>query len=430
MMAHGPTGPVRVRVCAVWAPGALHRRVVETMIQTAAGYKLAVAGALLAVGASLAGCDRPQAKNEADGASAAPTVTVSRPLVEAMIDWDEYTGRFDAIDTVEIRARVSGYLDAIDFKDGQMVAKGDLLYVIDPRPFERAVEQAKAELAQSQTKADNLVADVERGKPLVERRIMSEKMFEDRANLLKEAQAAVKVSQARIATAELELSFTRIAAPIAGRISRSTVSQGSWVSAGGASNPTLLNVIVSQDPIHIYFDVSENNYIKYKRLAERGVGSGAAQLGTNVEVALPDETAFAHRGQLDFIDNRLDAGTATLRVRAVLDNKAQLFSPGMFARVRLAGSGRYDAVLLPDEAVATDQGRKYVLAVGEDGTVARKTVRLGPATNGLRVIREGVDAGDWVITKGLQRVRPGEKVQASREAIKVSHSATGRAAAP
>ena len=392
------------------------------MTETTAGYRLAVASALLAVGASLAGCDRPEAKNEANGATAAPAVTVSRPLVESMIDWDEYTGRFDAIDTVEIRARVSGYLDTIAFKDGQMVAKGDLLYVIDARPFERAVEQAKAELGQSQTKADNLVADVERGRPLVERRIMSEKMFDDRTNLLKEAQAAVKVSQARIATAELELSFTRIAAPIAGRVSRSSVSQGSWVSAGGASNPTLLNVIVSQDPIHIYFDVSENNYIKYKRLAERGAGSGAAQLGTSVEVALPDETVFAHHGQLDFIDNRLDAGTATLRVRAVLDNKAQLFSPGMFARVRLAGSTRYDAVLLPDEAIATDQGSKYVLVVADDGTVSRKTVRLGPVANGLRVIREGLATGDWTVTKGLQRARPGQKVEASREQIKLSHS--------
>jgi multidrug efflux system membrane fusion protein len=390
------------------------------MIEACAGRVAAVVGLLMATGAFLAACDRPQAKNEAKG-SAAPAVTVSRPLIEPIIDWDEYTGRFDAIDTVEVRTRVSGHLDVVAFKDGQMVQKGDLLYVLDPRSFERALEQAKAELAQAQTKADNLIADVERGKPLVERRIMSEKMFEDRSNLLKEAQAAVKVSQAKTATAELELSFTRITAPIAGRISRSTVSQGSWISAGAASNPTLLTTIVSQDPIHVYFDVSENNYIKYKRLAERDGGSGAAQPGTVVELALPDEATFAHKGQLDFIDNRLDAGTATLRVRAVVDNKAQLFSPGMFARVRLAGSRKYDAVLLPDEAIATDQSSKYVLVVADDGTVSRKTVRLGPVVNGLRVIREGVGAEDWTVTKGLQRARPGEKVQASREQIKLSH---------
>lgn len=399
------------------------------MIDRYAGGRLAVVGIVMAAGAVLAGCERPQARDEAkaSAAAAAPAVTVSRPLIEPMIDWDEYTGRFDAIDTVEIRARVSGHLDTIAFKDGQTVQKGDLLYVIDPRPIERALEQAKAELGQSQIKADNLVADVERGKPLVERKIMSEKMFEDRTNLLKEAQAAVKVSEAKIATAELELSFARITAPIGGRISRSTVSQGSWVSAGGASNPTLLNTIVSQDPIHIYFDVSENNYIKYKRLAERGDSSGAARLGTTVELALPDEATFSHKGELDFIDNRLDAGTATLRVRAVFDNKAQLFSPGMFARVRLAGSTKYEAVLLPDEAIATDQGSKYVLVVADDGTVSRKTVRLGPVANGLRVIRDGVGAGDWTITKGLQRARPGQKVQASRESIKVSQSRTGGA---
>lgn len=399
------------------------------MIDWFSGGRL-VAGLLATVGLALAACDRPQAQNEAKASTAtAPAVSVSRPLIESMVDWDEYTGRFDAIDTVEIRARVSGYLDSVAFKDGQMVQKGDLLYVIDPRPFERVLEQAKAELGQSRTKADNLVADVERGKPLVERRIMSEKMFEDRSNLLKEAQAAVKVSEAKIATADLELSFTRMTAPIAGRMSRSTVSQGSWISAGGVSNPTLLTTVVSQDPIHIYFDVSENNYIKYKRLAERGGSSGAA-LGTTVEVALPDETTFTHKGQLDFIDNRLDAGTATLRVRAVLDNKAQLFSPGMFARVRLAGSSKYDAVLLPDEAIATDQGSKYVLVVADDGTVSRKTVRLGPVVNGLRVIRDGVGAEDWTITKGLQRARPGQKVQANRETIKLSQSVTSSTAAP
>ena len=196
-----------------------------TMHDASARRGVAVIGLVMIAGALLAACDRPQAKNEAKG-SAAPAVTVSRPLIEPIIDWDEYTGRFDAIDTVDVRTRVSGHLDVVAFKDGQIVQKGDLLYVLDPRSFERALEQAKAELAQVQTKADNLVADVERGKPLLERRIMSEKTFEDRSNLLKEALAAVKVSQAKTATAELELSFTRITAPIAGRISRSSRQSG------------------------------------------------------------------------------------------------------------------------------------------------------------------------------------------------------------
>lgn len=387
------------------------------------GAALALCIAVMALGAVLAGCDRPQAQGAAKSAPAQgtlPSVTVSKPLIETIVEWDEYTGRFEAIDSVEVRARVSGYLDEIAFKDGQTVTKGTLLFVIDPRPFERVLEQAEAELAQAQTKADNLVADVERGKPLVERRIMSEKAFDDRANLLKEAQAAVKVARAKVATAALDVSFTRITAPIDGRISRTNVSPGNWVSAGGTSNPTLLTTIVGQDPIYVYFDVSENNFIKYRRLAERDESASAGQLGALVEVALPDETGFAHRGKLDFIDNRLDAGTATLRVRATLDNKAQLFSPGMFARVRLAGSPSYAAVLLPDEAIGTDQGNKYVLVVGDDGVVTRKAVRLGPLSNGMRVIREGAGPSDWVIVNGLQRARPGQKVEAVREPLKAS----------
>lgn len=386
---------------------------------------LAIIGALLVAGFAVTGCDRPEARNEGKAPGTAPiaAVSVSRPVVEDTIEWDEYTGRFDAVDTVDVRARISGYLDEVSFKDGQMVEKGALLFLIDPRPFERARDQAQAELAQAQTKADNLVSDVERGKPLLERRIMSEKTYEDRANLLREAQAAVKVAEAKVATSELELSFTRMTAPIAGRISRASISQGNWVSAGGASNPTLLTTIVSQDPIHIYFDVSENNYLKYKRLAERGETKSAASPGASVEIGLPDETTFVHKGQLDFIDNRLDVGTATLRVRAEVSNKAQLFSPGMFARVRLAGSGKSPAILLPDEAIATDQGSKYVLVVADEGVVSRKTVRLGPLSNGLRIVREGVAAADWVVVRGLQLARPGQKVQAKREALRVSRSA-------
>ena len=386
---------------------------------------LAISGALLFTALASTGCDRPEARDEAKRQTAAPVaaVSVSRPVVEEIIEWDEYTGRFDAVDTVDVRARVSGYLDEVAFKDGQVVEKGALLFVIDPRPFERVRDQARAELAQAQTKSDNLVSDVERGKPLLERRIMSEKTYEDRANLLREAQAAVKVAEAKVASAELELSFTRMTAPISGRTSRASISLGNWVSAGALSNPTVLTSIVSQDPIHIYFDVSENNYIKYKRLAERGETKSAASTGASVEIALPDETSFVHKGRLDFIDNRLDAGTATLRVRAEIENKAQLFSPGMFARVRLAGSGKAPAVLLPDEAIATDQGSKYVLVVADDGAVSRKTVRLGPLSGGLRVVREGLAAADWVVVRGLQLARPGQKVQAKREALRVSQSA-------
>ena len=236
-------------------------------------------------------------------------------------------------------------------------------------------------------------------------------------NLLRDAQASLKVAEAKVKSAELDLSFATIASPISGRISRALVTAGNWISAGSVAGTTLLTTIVSQDPIYVYFDVNENNYIKYKRLAERGVAAGAADVGAQVEVALADERGFPHKGQLDFLDNRIDQGTGTLRARAVLPNKAGLFSPGLFGRVRVTGSPNYAALLVPDEAIGTDQTNKYVFVVGDDGTVARRNVKLGPLVEGLRVVREGVAAEDWVITNGLQRARPGLKVEPKRTAI-------------
>jgi RND family efflux transporter MFP subunit len=242
-------------------------------------------------------------------------------------------------------------------------------------------------------------------------------------SLLRDAQAAVKVADAKVKAADLDLSFSTIAAPISGRIGRALVTAGNWVSAGSVSGATLLTAIVTQDPIYIYFDVNENNYIKYKRLAERGVKAGAADVGAPVEVALPDERGFPHKGRLDFLDNRLDQGTGTLRARAVLANKTGLFSPGLFGRVRVTGTPSYAALLLPDEAIGTDQTNKYVLVVEGDGTVERRNVRLGPLIDGLRVVRDGIVAADWVITRGLQRARPGLKVEPKRVAIAASDAA-------
>ncbi len=351
-----------------------------------------------------------------------PNVTTSKPVVKPIVEWDEYTGRFDAVETVEVRARVSGYLNEVHFKDGQLVKKGDLLYSIDPRPFERAHEQAKAELAQASTKAENTTLDVERGRPLVERKVMSEKVFDDRANALREAQALVKVADAKVKTAELDLFFTKITSPISGRISRSNMVAGAWVSAGAAANAALLTTIVSQDPIHLYFDISENNWIKYRRMIEAGTKKGAAQIGSEVQLALPDETGYPVKGKVDFVDNRLDQATGTMRARAIVDNKVGRYSAGMFARVRVQGSDEYSAVMIPDEAIGTDQTNKFVYVVAEDGTVARKAVTLGPIVDNLRVVRTGVTADDWVITKGIQRARPGAKVAAKREEIKVGNA--------
>jgi len=352
-----------------------------------------------------------------------PAVTVSRPLVRSVIEWDEYTGRFDAVDAVDVRARVSGYLVDIHFKDGQLVKKGDLLFTIDPRPFERAVDQARAELDQWQTRVRNASKDVNRALPLVKQGVVSEKNYDDRENAFEDAVAAGKVAEARLRTAELELSFTKVTSSIDGRVSRANVSIGSYIVGNNASGTQLTN-IVSQDPILIYFDVNENNYIKYKRFQIAGATAVASELGTAVEIALPDDTGFPHKGRLDFIDNRLDSATGTLRARATIENKAGLFSAGMFARVRVPGSPEYRAVLLPDEAIGTDQTNRFVLVVDAEGVASRRTVILGRLQDGLRVIKSGVTAEDWVVVRGIQRARPGQKVTPKREALQVSAAST------
>lgn len=355
------------------------------------------------------------------GSGPPPQVTVSRPLTRQIVEWDEFTGRFDAVDTIEVRARVAGFLTEVLFTDGQTVKKGDPLFNIDPRPFERALATAKAELEQSKTKVESASKDVVRGRPLLDRRVISEKVFDDRENLQREASAAVKVAEAKVQAAELDLSFTKITAPLGGRIGRNLVSVGNYVTGGGggAGSQTLLTTIVTQDPVQFYFDVSENNVIKYKRL-----GAAAAQKvgqpGAAIEIALPDDKGFPHSGKLDFTDNRLDATTGTLRMRAIVDNKAGLFSPGMFGRARIAGSASYQAVMLPDDAIGTDQAAKFVTVAAEDGTVSRKVVTLGPIVDGMRVVRTGLAADDWVVVKGQQRARPGQKVTPKREPLQVS----------
>jgi RND family efflux transporter MFP subunit len=356
----------------------------------------------------------------------APELTVSQPIARDVIEWDEYLGRFDAVEEVKMQARVSGYLTNVNFTDGQNVNAGDLLFTIDPRPFERALEQATAQLDQTKVQVSNAALDVDRGRPLLKREIISRKTFDDRENLVREAEAAVKVAEARVNTAELELSFTRVLAPISGRIGRALVTPGNFVSGGGTdSGSTILTTIVTQDPIYIYFDVSENNALKYQRLAGASSNGRSGLVGAAVGIGLPDEEGFPHDGKLDFLDNRLDVGTGTLRARAVVPNPTGLLSPGMFARVRLQGSPEYEAVLLPDEAIGTDQTSRYVWVVGPDDVPVRKTVKLGPIFDGLRVIRKGVEPDDWVVTKGQQRIRPHMKIVPKKTPLQVSQ-ATGK----
>jgi RND family efflux transporter MFP subunit len=356
--------------------------------------------------------------------SAPPELTVSQPVSRKVIEWDEYTGRFDATESVEVRARISGYLMNVNFTDGEDVKAGELLFRIDPRPFERALDQAKAQLNQSTVSVSNAKLDVERGKPLLQRDYISKKAFDDRENILRDAEALVKLNEARVKAAELELSFTEITAPISGRMSRTLVTPGNFVSGGGSdTGSTILTTIVKQHPIYIYFDVSENNALKYQRLSQAsGKGTSGLQ-GASVGIGLPDEQGFPHAAKLDFLENRLDQGTGTLRARAILPNADRLFSPGMFARVRLQGSPEYEALLLPDEAIGTDQANRFVYVVGDDDIPMRRTVDLGPLDDGLRVVRKGLDPDDWVILRGQQRVRAGQKIVPKRAPLNVSDAA-------
>ena len=355
-----------------------------------------------------------------------PALTVSQPVGRKVIEWDEYTGRFDAVQSVDVRARVSGYLTEVKFTDGEDVKAGDLLFTIDARPFERALDQAKAQLDQATVSVSNAKLDVERGRPLLQRDYISKKAFDDRENLVRDAESLVKIGEARVKAAELELSFCRITAPISGRISRTLVTPGNFVSGGGSdTGSTVLTTIVTQDPIYIYFDVSENNAIKYQRISQLSGKGPSGILGASVGVGLPDETGFPHNAKLDFLENRLDVGTGTLRARAILANHDRFFSPGMFARVRLQGSPEYEALLLPDEAIGTDQATRFVYVVGADDIPVRRTVDLGPIDDGLRVIRKGLDPADWVILRGQQRVRAGQKVVPRRVPLTVSDAASG-----
>jgi RND family efflux transporter MFP subunit len=381
--------------------------------------------ALVLLAAGLAGyCGEPQAQAQQPGQTPPPppAVTVAHPIERKVAEWDEFTGRFEAVDTVEVRARISGFLTEIRFTDGQLVKAGDLLYVIDPRPFQRVADRLRAELAAAKARLDFAQKDVERARPLARNETISEQVYQQRQRELAEAEATVKANEASLGAAELDLEFTRVTAPISGRISRKLVSIGNYVTGASASG-TLLTTILSQDPIQFYFDISEADYLKYLRLGKAGTGANYRENATPVVLGLMDEKGFPHAGELDFVDNRIDQATGSLRGRAIFKNPNNLFTPGLFARIRLAGSGEYQAVLLPDGAIATDQTNRFVYAVGDDGTVAYKPVTLGPIIDGLRVVRSGVAATDWIVVNGLQRARPGGKVTPQRSTIEAQPQA-------
>lgn len=333
-------------------------------------------------------------------------VDVATPLVETVVDWDEYTGRFEAVERVELRSRVSGFLESVNFREGEIVEAGTVLFVIDRRPFQAAVGRARAELAAAEAEQERATAMLRRGEQLVRDRTVTVTTLDQRRAEKLRADAQVAVAQAEIRVAELDLEFTEIRAPFKGRISDRKVDVGNLVTAGD----TLLATVVSTDPIHLVFTASETDFLKYSRLNADGSRMSSRSAANPVQARLIDETGWPHKGFMNFVDNELDPNAGTVRGRATFENADDLLTPGLFARLRLIGSGEYEALLLPDAAVLSDQSRKIVMVVDGEGTVSAKRVELGPLYRGLRVIRSGLAPDDRVVISGVQRARPGGKV--------------------
>jgi membrane fusion protein, multidrug efflux system len=339
-----------------------------------------------------------------------PQVTVSKPTQQTIVDLDEYVGRFVAVNSVEIRARVSGYLDQIQFRDGQIVKAGDLLFTIDKRPFQNTLDQARANLEQAKANLAFTEADLARGQQLVRDKTITEQTFDQRTQANRNAVASVAANEAAVRQAELDLQFTELRAPVDGRIGDRRVSPGNLVTGGAAGNTTLLAMIVSTDPIRFEFTFDEASYLRYERFSKTGRDVTSREGSVVVSLKLIDETDFKHSGYMDFVDNVIDKSSGTIRGRAVFSNPDGVFTPGMFARVRVPGSPSYAALLLPDSAIGSEQVRKFVYVVGSENKVELKYVRLGQLIDGLRIIKDGLTPDDLVIVNGLMRARPGQPV--------------------
>jgi len=370
--------------------------------------------AALVVAAVASGCTENQ--TPAAPAAPPPEVTVAQPVKRSVIDRDEYVGRFVAVDSVEVRARVSGYLDKVHFTDGQMVKQNDLLFTIDRRPFQNALDQARANLNQAKANLAFAEGDLTRASQLVRERTISEQVFDQRTQAARTAAATVAAGEAAVRQAELDLEFTELRAPVAGRIGDRRVSPGNLVAGGAAAgSTTLLATIVSTDPIRFEFTFDEASYLRYLRLAERGKDDIVNRsMTTPVALMLIDEKTFGHKGDMDFVNNVIDSSTGTMRGRAQFKNPG-VFTPGMFGRIQVPGSSPYEALMVPDVAIGSEQVRKIVYVVGDDNIPKPRYVTLGPVVDGLRVVREGITADDWVVVNGLMRIRPGQPVTPKRQ---------------
>ena len=371
--------------------------------------RLAAAGL---VALTMAACS-PQAATP----PAAPTVSASTPLVKEVTGWDTFTGRLEAVDTVEVRPRVSGYVERVAFQDGDDVHKGDLLFVIDPRPYEATVKQAEGQLAQAQAQLSLANKELERARSLITSQAIATNVLDQRAENQKGAEATVDVATAALARAKLDLDFTQVRAPITGRISRKLVSAGNLV-AGGDANATLLTTIVSLDSIDAYFDIDEQSFLRYGRTEKQTNRPVAFESGAEVGIALPGDKTPSFTGRLNFAENRLDASTGTLRLRARIVNPDHALKPGQFVRISLAVEPPHHAVLVPASAVASDSSRQVLYVVEADDRVAARPVELGRMFGTMREVIRGLDAGDRVVVSGIQRVQAGSKVSVRMEAIK------------
>jgi len=352
-----------------------------------------------------------------------PQVSVAQVLVKQVKDWDEFTGRLQAVETVEIRPRVSGYIDKVAFTEGSLVKRGTLLFVIDPRPYQADYDRAAADLKRAKTALDLGRIELTRVQRLKDSGAVSQEELDQRKSAVAQTEADVAGAGAALESASLNLNFTKVTSPVDGRVSRAEVTRGNLVT-GGSNGGTLLSSVVSMDPIYLYFDADEQSYLRYAQMARSGELPNSGDTGSPVQVGLANEEGFPHAGKVDFVDNQLNPQTGTIRARAVLQNKDGHFTPGMFARVQLLGSGAYSAVLIDDRAVNTDQSQKYVLVLGANDQIEYRKVKLGRVIDGLRVVREGLKAGDVIVVNGAQRVHPGVTVAPQR----VNMGADGAAA--
>jgi RND family efflux transporter MFP subunit len=382
-------------------------------------------GAALALSTLAAGsCARTEAQQPSEPPPV--PVTVATVIDREVTEWDEFTGRLEAVDTVAIRPRVSGYISSVHFDEGAVVRKGQLLFQIDPRPFDAEVDRLRAEQTRAQAVVRRADSEFSRAGRLQAENAIANEEFERRSAFKDEARAQLAAVEAALRAAELNLEFTRVASPISGRAGRAVVTEGNLVSSG-PGEATLLTTVVSLDPIYAYFDADEQIFLRYQGADRTSLATGSRGKPRPVQMALATDEGFPRSGRLDFLDNQLDPATGTIRGRAVFANPGGELTPGLFVRLRLSGGGRHRGVLIQDRAVGTDLGKKFVYVVDDGGVVGYREVTLGPVVDGFRIVQDGLSAGDRIVLNGLQRVRPGVKVAASLVAM---DGADAREAAP